>query len=109
MGASLLTTCAHYSTVLVDQERLHQLKEDAKWGPSLKGQIEAVRELGTLGKAALPSLEEVLQVSVREEIKRCCVAAIEKLGRDSIARNSGTEKRAPKGKKGRRKARNSAR
>lgn len=95
--------------MLVDQERLHQLKEDAKWGSSLKGQIDAVRQLGTLGKAALPSLEEVLQVSVREEIKRCCVEAIEKLGRDSIARNSETEKKATKTKKGRRKTRNSAR
>jgi hypothetical protein len=95
--------------VLADQDRLHQLKEDAKWASSVEGQIKAVRELGSFGKDALPVLEEVLQVSVRDEIKQCCVEAIKKLGRDSKSQNSGREKKAPMAKKARRKAWASAR
>ena len=95
--------------MLVDQDRLHQLKEDAKWASSVEGQIKAVRELGAFGDAALPSLEEVLQVSVREDIKQCCVEAIEKLGRDSKAEKARKNRKVPKGKKGRRKARASSR
>lgn len=95
--------------MLVDQDRLHELKEDAKWASSVDGQIRAVRELGALGEAALPSLEEVLQVSVRDEIKQCCIEAIRSLARNGKADASKTEKKAPKSKKARRKARNSAR
>jgi len=87
--------------VLADQDRLHQLKEDAKWASSVEGQMRAVRELGSLGRDALPVLEEVLQVSVRDEIKQCCVEAIKNLGRESRPQNS----RAPRPKKARRKAR----
>lgn len=89
--------------VLADQDRLHRLKEDAKWASSVEGQIRAVRELGSLGKPALPVLEEVLQVSVRDEIKQCCVEAIRKLGRDNKPQNSNS------GKKARRKVKASAR
>jgi hypothetical protein len=95
--------------VLVDQDRLHQLKEDAKWASSIEGQIKAVRELGSLGKVALPSLEEVLQVSVRDEIKQCCVEAIRNLGRNSMAEASRTKKKSSGARKARRKTRNSAR
>jgi len=94
--------------VLVDQDRLRQLKEDAKWASSVEGQIRAVRKLGTFGEAALPSLEEVLQVSVREDIKQCCIEAIKKLGMDSKAQTAKLKK-APRAKKGRRKAKASAR
>lgn len=90
-----------------DQDRLHQLKEDAKWASSVEGQIRAVRELGSLGKPALPVLEEVLQVSVRDEIRQCCVEAIRKLGRDNKPQNPGAK--AARSKKARRKARASAR
>lgn len=95
--------------MLVDQERLHQLKEDAKWASSIEGQMRAVRELGNLGEAALPSLEEVLQVSVRDEIRQCCVEAIRKLGRDNSRQVPRADKKAPRAKKARRKARASAR
>lgn len=95
--------------MLADQDRLHQLKEDAKWASSVEGQIRAVRELGSLGKDALPVLEEVLQVSVRDEIKQCCVEAIRKLGRDNKPQNHGAEKKAARSKRARRKAKASAR
>ena len=89
--------------MLADQDRLHQLKEDAKWASSVEGQMRAVRELGSIGREALPVLEEVLQVSVREEIKQCCVEVIKKLGRESRPQKSNTK--APRAKKARRKAR----
>ncbi len=89
--------------MLVDQDRLHQLKEDAKWASSVEGQIRAVRELGALGKVALPSLEEVLQVSVRDEIKQCCVEAIRNLGRNSKAEAGRAKKKSSGAKKARRR------
>jgi len=95
--------------VLVDQERLHYLKQDAKWGSSVENQIKAVRELGTLGEAALPSIEEVLQISVRDEIKQCCEEVIRELGRNSSQESAQIRKRAPRVKKLRRKARASTR
>lgn len=95
--------------MLVDQERLHQLKEDAKWDSSVEGQIRAVKALGALGEAALPSLEEVLHVSVRAEIRQCCVEAIRKLGRHAVFQTPKAKKKGPRTKKARRKRRNSAR
>lgn len=95
--------------MLADQEELRQLKEDAKWASSIEGQIKAVGELGALGEVALPSLEEVLQVSVRDEIKQSCIEAIKKLGRDSKPETTKAEKKVSKPKKGRRKAKVSAR
>lgn len=95
--------------MLADQDRLHQLKEDAKWASSVEGQMKAVRELGSLGKDALPVLEEVLQVSVRDEIRQCCVEAIKNLGRDNKPQNSNSEKKVSRTKRARRKARASAR
>jgi hypothetical protein len=89
--------------VLVDQDRLHQLKEDAKWASSIEGQIRAVKELGTLGEVALPSLEEVLQVSVRDEIKQCCTEAIRNLGRNIRAEAGTAKKKSPAARKARRR------
>ncbi len=95
--------------MLVNQDRLRQLKEDAKWASSIESQVKAVRELGSLGEAARPLLEEVLQVSARDEIRQSCVEAIKKLGRDSKAETTKAEKKSPKLKKGRRNAKVSAR
>ena len=93
--------------MLVDQERLHHLKQDAKWGSSVENQINAVKELGTLGRAAIPSLEEVMQISVREEIKQCCEEAIRELGRSRS--EASPKKKTSQARKGRRKSRTSAR
>ena len=92
--------------MLADQERLHELKEDAKWASSVDGQIRAVRKLGSLGREALPVLEDVLQVIVRDEIRKCCIETIENMGRDSRSQNLS---RPARQKKARRKARVSSR
>jgi hypothetical protein len=95
--------------VIVDQDRLHHLKQDAKWASSVENQIKAVRELGTMGEVALPSLEEVMQISVRDEIKQCCVEAIRELGRNNKTEDAQQKKKAPRVKRVRRKSKSSAR
>ena len=75
------------------QERIRDLTGDAKWALDEEIQKRSIDELGALGPAAVASLEEIMAVTSREEIRRHCIEAIEAIERKG---NESTQKRARK-------------
>ena len=55
------------------QERIRGLTGDAKWAADEEIQKRSIDELGALGPAAVASLEEIMAVTSREEIRRHCM------------------------------------
>ena len=54
------------------EQRLWELRQDAKWGRDSETQKRAIQELGKFGSPALSVLEEVMAVSSRKDIRECC-------------------------------------
>ncbi len=54
------------------EERLRELREDAKWGRNEDVQKNAILELGRMGPDSFEALKEVMSVAVREDIKEAC-------------------------------------
>jgi hypothetical protein len=63
--------------------KIWALKEEAKWARDTDSQMKAIRELGTLGAIAIPSLEEIQAINTREEIKQCCIDSIKSISYQS--------------------------
>jgi len=75
------------------QERIRGLTGDAKWASDEEIQKRSIDELGALGPAAVASLEEIMAVTSREEIRRHCMEAIKGIERK---RNDSAPNRARK-------------
>jgi hypothetical protein len=65
---------------------LFELKEKAKWSREPDEKKTAIKELSAYGADAVPSLEEILNTAVYEDIKAACAEAIK-----VIMANSGRE------------------
>ena len=63
---------------------LWDLKEKAKWSYDTELCKMAIQELSRHGDKALPSLEEILEVSAYEVVKAECVEAIKSLKEKSV-------------------------
>jgi hypothetical protein len=55
---------------------LFELKEKAKWSGDPEEKKNAIKALSTLGLKAVPSLEEILNITAYEEISKACAEAI---------------------------------
>lgn len=58
------------------EQRMWELREDAKWGRDLETQKKAIQELGKIGKPAMGIIEEVMTVSSSKDIKDLCLEVI---------------------------------
>ena len=73
------------------QERIRGLTGDAKWASDEEIQKRSIDELGALGPASVASLEEIMAVTSREEIRKHCMEAIkgiERKGKDSAPKRA---------------------
>ena len=55
---------------------IRKLKETAKWSDDPEQKITAIKELTSHGENALTALQEILNVTVYDEIKAACIDAI---------------------------------
>ena len=61
------------------ENRLWNLKEDAKWGKDAEIQKKAIRDLERIGTPALNHLEEVWSIIPPGEMKQYCIDAISRI------------------------------
>jgi hypothetical protein len=66
---------------------ISQLKEAAKWSRDQEEKKTAIKELSVRGENGLTALEEILNVTVYDEIKAACLEAM-KAAKD---KNSGAD------------------
>jgi hypothetical protein len=60
-----------------DSQKIKELRYAAKWSPNIEEKKNAIRELASsFGERAIPVLNEIMGVTVYEEIKQACVEAI---------------------------------
>lgn len=55
---------------------IRQLKETAKWSDDPEKKKTAIKELTSRGESALTALQEIMNVTVYDEIKAACIDAI---------------------------------
>ena len=55
---------------------IRQLKETAKWSDDPEKKKTAIKELTSHGESALTALQEIMNVTVYDEIKAACIDAI---------------------------------
>jgi hypothetical protein len=55
---------------------IRDLTIEAKWETDLERQKRSIEKLGSYGITAMPSLEEIMTVTSREEIRQFCIDAI---------------------------------
>lgn len=72
-----------------DKSILFELKEKAKWSRDPEEKKAAIKELTTQGPNALPQLEEILNITAYEEIRKACAEAISSI-RSSAENNAET-------------------
>jgi hypothetical protein len=58
---------------------LYELKERAKWSRDWEEKKMAIKELVVLGEKALPTLEEIFNVTAYEDVKAICLDAIKSI------------------------------
>lgn len=61
---------------LSDTRVFWELKDKAKWSHNSEEKKTAITELSSLGEGAIPSLEEIMNVTAFQEIKAACIEAI---------------------------------
>lgn len=73
----------------VEAKSLYQWKERAKWSHDMEERKMAIKELSYLGEQALPSLEEIFNVTVYEDVKAICLDAIKSVreGKKKVTRD----------------------
>ncbi len=59
-----------------EEKKIWQLKEAAKWADDIEAKKTAISELSNRGETAISSLEEILNVTMHEDIKKICIDAI---------------------------------
>jgi hypothetical protein len=81
MAAAINTTCCIIVRVdlVSEKKKIWQLKETAKWSDDTEAKKTAIDELSNRGETALSSLEEILNVTMHEDIKKICIEAIKSI------------------------------
>lgn len=59
-----------------DKPTLFELKEKAKWSHDPEEKKSAIKELSTHGLNAVPSLEEILNITAYEDVRKVCAETI---------------------------------
>lgn len=77
------------------EQKLRELRQEAKWGTDTETQKRAIQELGKIGTPALSVLQEVVVVSSREDIREYCQEIINGISKFRIGE---TEKNQPEKK-----------
>ena len=67
---------------------IRKLKETAKWSDDPEQKITAIKELTTHGENGLTALQEIMNVTVYDEIKAACIEAI-KAAKEKDSTNAG--------------------
>jgi hypothetical protein len=60
-----------------------ELKETAKWSRDLDEKKDAIHKLSARGEEALPSLEEIRDITAYDDIRAACVEAIKSLRKEA--------------------------
>ena len=63
-----------------NSERIRQLKLTAKWSADNNEKKQAISQLINYGDMALPAIQEVLNITVYDDVKQACIEAIRSLG-----------------------------
>lgn len=63
-----------------NSERIRQLKLTAKWSADNNEKKQAISQLINYGDMALPAIQEVLTITVYDDVKQACIEAIRSLG-----------------------------
>src|SRR5437867_11805210 len=63
-------------------DRIRELKLTAKWSADNNEKKKAVLQLIRYGNEARPAIEEVLGITVHDDVKQACLNAIKLLGRE---------------------------
>lgn len=79
-----------------EDKKIWQLKETAKWSDNNEAKKTAISELSNRGETALSSLEEILNVSMHEDIKKICIDAIKAI-REKKENTEVQKKEEPEG------------
>jgi hypothetical protein len=85
-----------------EEKKIWQLKETAKWSDDTEAKKTAINELSNRGETALSSLEEILNVTMHEDIKKICIDTIK-----AIREKRKPQKFKKKNQKGQRRKANS--
>lgn len=78
------------------EQRMWELREDAKWARDVETQKRAIQELGKIGTPALSVLQEVMAVSSRSDIRECCQDVINGIANGKAAEKNQPEKKEEK-------------
>jgi hypothetical protein len=75
-------------------DALRELTIDAKWETNLEKQKRSIERIESYGSPAIPSLEEIMTVTTRDEIRKFCLDAIKGIQQknpatDEQIRNNG--------------------
>ncbi len=68
-------------------DALRELTIDAKWETNLEKQKRSIEKLGSYGRPAIPSLEEIMTVTTRDEIRQFCLNAIKGIQQKNTTQN----------------------
>lgn len=74
-----------------DKTTLFELKEKAKWSRDPEEMKTAIKELSTRGHIAVPSLQEILNVTAYDEVRMACIEAIRIIGAEKSKGGVGEE------------------
>jgi hypothetical protein len=72
-----------------DTKGFYELKEKAKWSRNMEEKKTAIRELSSHGEKALPSLEEIRNVTAYEDIRSACTETIRSIKGEKGSQSSG--------------------
>ncbi len=77
-------------------DALRELTIDAKWETNLEKQKRSIERIESYGSPAIPSLEEIMTVTTRDEIRKFCLDAIKGIQQKNIGqaeqiRNNGND------------------
>ena len=75
-----------------NSNRIRELKLTAKWSADSNEKKKAVLQLMRYGNEARPAIEEVLGITVYDDVKQACLNAIKSLGREQKDRAVHNEK-----------------
>lgn len=83
------------------EQKMWELREDAKWGRDFETQRKAIQELGKFGAPALSIIEEVMTVSSSKDVKDCCQDVINGIAnvRTEPEKNQPEKKEVPQEKR----------
>ena len=60
---------------------------EAKWETDLEKQKKSIEKLGNFGTTAIPSLQEIMTITSRTEIRQYCIDAIKGIQRENTQDN----------------------